>query len=58
MEVIKQNIIQLNFLEEEVDMIKKIVKYLQNESKKSGFKKVFSADESDLIDEINIKLGV
>lgn len=58
MEVIKQNIIQLNFLEEEVEMIKKIFKYLQDESKKSGFKKVFNADESDLIDEINIKLGV
>ncbi len=57
MEVTEQHLLQITIADENVGIFKSIIKKLIGETKKSGFKKMFTAEEGQLINDINDKIN-
>lgn len=57
MEIQKQNIISITFIDEEVDLIKSLLTKLVNEANKPGYIKLYSKSERELVTKLNDELN-
>lgn len=57
MEIQKQNIISVTFLDEEVELVKSIFTKLVNEANKPGYNKLYNKTERELITKLNDEIN-